>query len=78
MKLQQQLGDGVGRRAIEVAGWLVAKKHGRIKDERSRHGGALLLASRQLGGAMIETIAEANLFQQLACTLDSSSRVVPS
>ena len=45
VQLEQQRGDRVGRRAIEVAGRLVAQQQRRIADQRPRDGGALLLAA---------------------------------
>ena len=43
---------------VEVAGRLVAEDDGRARDERARHGDALLLAARHLGGRCVAAIAE--------------------
>src|SRR3954465_1032056 len=47
---EQQLGNVVGRRSIEVAGGLVAQQQRWIQDERARQRGALFLSARQLRG----------------------------
>src|SRR3954468_1001345 len=45
VQCEQQLGDGVRRRSIEVAGWLVAQQQRWIQDERAGQRGALFLAT---------------------------------
>ena len=43
---------------VEVAGRLVAEDDGGPRDERARHGDALLLAAGHLGGPVVAAIAE--------------------
>ena len=59
LQVEQQRGHGVGRRAIEIAGRLVAQQQPRPADQRARDRDALLLAARQLAGPMIDAMRRA-------------------
>ena len=58
VQIEQQGGDAVGRAAIEVAGWLIAQKQRGVADQRARQRRALFFSARELGGPVIEPIAE--------------------
>ena len=51
---------------VEVAGGLVGEEELRAVGERPRDGDALLLAAGELGRAMLEAVAEADGFEELA------------
>ncbi len=60
----------IRRVRIEVAGRLVREQHARRIRHRARDRDALLLAARELGGAMGDAIAEAEIAENLLGTLD--------
>ena len=57
-------GDVVGRRAIEVAGRLVAEQQPRLADERAGDRDALPLAAGQRRRPVIDAIGEADLLDE--------------
>jgi len=63
--LAQHVEDNRGILGIEVAGRLVGENDGGTIDERTRQGDALLLASGELVGAMVETSGDAEQFGNL-------------
>src|SRR5688572_20196289 len=64
MEIEQQRGHCGRRRLIEIPGWLVAQNEARLPNQRTRDGDALLLAARQLARAVIDPVAEADLFDE--------------
>jgi len=68
MQIDQQIGDSIGGRTIEVAGRLVTQQQRRIENQRAGDCGALLFTSRQFRRPMIESIAKPHLREQLPGT----------
>ena len=60
----------VGRRAIEIAGRLVAEQQSGPPDQGSRNCRALPLTARQRGRPVIRAIGEADLFDERSRPLD--------
>jgi hypothetical protein len=60
-ELHHRLEDFVRGVRVEVAGGLVGEHAGRLRDESAREGGTLALAPRELGGQVLEALAEADL-----------------
>ena len=50
---------------VEVRGGLVGQDQRRIEAERTRDGDTLLLSARHVAGVVMETLAEADLLEQL-------------
>ncbi len=46
------------RRGVEVAGGLVGQDQGRVGDERTGNGDALLLAAGELAGSMVDAVRQ--------------------
>src|SRR5690348_9139946 len=61
----EQRGNLLARRAIELAGRLVGEQQARTIGERARDGHALRLAARQLRRAMIASMREADIVEEL-------------
>ena len=57
---EDQIGDLSARLLVEITGRLVGADDGGIGRDGARHGDALLLAARELGGVMGETRAKAD------------------
>src|ERR1039458_2276247 len=70
VQFEQERSHHVGGCLVEIAGGLVAQQQQRLVDEGARQRYALLLAAGKLGRAMIEAIAQADLCQQVARTVD--------
>src|SRR2546422_2873628 len=66
VQLEQQRSHHIGRRLIEVARRLVAEQQKRLPDQGTRQRYALLLAARKLGGAMVQSVGQPHLLEQLA------------
>ena len=62
---QELLEDALGRRWIEVAGWLVGQKDLGAVRHGPRDGDALLLAARQLRREVIHSVLEADMGERL-------------
>ena len=65
----------VGRAAVEGAGRLVGEQEARVVHERPRDGDALLLAARQLHGAMVGAVREADAAERLQGALAAGPAV---
>src|SRR5262245_238720 len=63
VEVEQHRCDCRRRGLIEVSSRLVAQHEARLPDERSRNGGPLFFAARQLTRPMIETRAQPDLLQ---------------
>ena len=74
MQRHEQIGDGVGGGAIEVAGRLVAEQQRGLADQRPRDRDALTLAAGQLRGPMIDALLEADGREQRAGALGRRRR----
>ena len=61
----EQLHDPDGGLGVEVAGRLVREQQRRVADERARHGDALLLATGELIGVVVDLGAEADHAEDL-------------
>jgi len=66
MKLEQQLRHRASRGRVEVPRGLVAEQEPRPLDQRARHRHPLRLAARELGGAVVEPLGEADPSEQIA------------
>src|SRR4051812_20203586 len=60
----------VRRMRVEVPGRLVGEHARRLGHERAREGAALALAARELARLVLETMAEADFFQDLLRPLE--------
>jgi hypothetical protein len=76
VQIEQQVGDVLSRRAIQVAGWFVAEQQERLANQGAGNRDALFLAAREFRGAMIQPVREADLRQQLFGALDIIVRLV--
>ncbi len=63
-ELEQEFNDGIACTLIEVARGLVCENETRLVHQGPRHGDALALAARKLGGKMVAALAEAHLDKQ--------------
>ena len=73
MQVEQHRRDVVGRRAVEVAGRLVAQEQARPPDQRAGDRGALPFAARQRRRPMVAAAAEPDLFDQRRAPVPSAS-----
>lgn len=62
---QQQLDDALAIGGIEAGSGFIGQQQGRFVDERASNRHALLLAERQLSGALVDARGEADALQQL-------------
>lgn len=62
--LEEELVDSLAGGAVEVAGGLVAEQELGFEREGAGEGDALLLATRELAGAVADAVLEADLFEQ--------------
>src|SRR4030095_1870273 len=67
--LAQQVQDLAPGLTVEFAGGLVAEQQARAHHQRTRDGGALALAARDVGGTVREAVPETDPGQRLACPL---------
>src|SRR2546428_1826576 len=58
----------IGGLLVEVSGRLISEQNGRLHDERSSYGDALLFTARQHAGPMSHAFGEADEMQELAGT----------
>jgi acyl-CoA thioesterase I len=63
LPFKQQVHDRRASRGVQIAGGLVGKEQGGAWRDRARDGDALLLATRQLRGIMIQPVAKADRAQ---------------
>ena len=61
---KQQVGNPVAGFTVKVAGRLIGKQHLRAAVKRAGQRHALLLTAGKLGGKMVETFPQTELFQQ--------------
>ena len=73
LQLQEQPADAVGGGLVKVAGGLVGQQEHGPLEQGPGQGCPLLLASGELGGAMIQPAAQAHTVQQLAARRAASS-----
>src|SRR6202035_4799449 len=59
---------------IQVSGWLVGEDQARVVDEGARDGDPLTLTATQFAGAMLSTIEEADLLEQITGLKPSCGR----
>ena len=74
VQVEQQLADGLGGVAVEVAGRLVGQQQDRLVDQRPGDGHALPLAAGQLGRAVVEPAGQADAVEQLTGPLSDGRR----
>src|SRR5258705_8721848 len=70
VQFKQQRSHHGARGMIEVAGRLVAQQQERLHYQGPGQGDALLLASRQLRGTMIQSFSQADLIQERSGSFD--------
>ena len=61
---QQQVPDLFGGYRIEISSWFVGKQQRRLMNQSTTHGNPLTLPAGQSTGAMVQSILEADSFQQ--------------
>ena len=66
VQVEQELPDLPSARAIEVAGRLIGEEQHWLQHQRPSDGDALPFPAGQLGGPMLQPLAEADALQQLA------------
>ena len=64
VQLHEQLAERGGGGVVERAGGFVGEQELRLVDQRANDGHALAFAAAQLAGAMVQSFAEANAFEQ--------------
>ena len=65
-RVQQHLHGPLGGQGVQGAGGLVGEEQTRVGHQCSRDGGPLRLPARELGGALVQVLAEPQLAQGLA------------
>eukprot|EP01137_Pigoraptor_chileana_P011266 Opistho-2@61855 len=78
VELPQDAHDLVAMQAVEVAGGLVGQQQGRLGDDGSRDGHALLLAARELAGPVPGPVADAQPLHRLGHALLLLARRQPA
>src|SRR5699024_110237 len=67
---EQEVYDLAAGLAVEISGQLVGEQEPRPRDERAGERNALLLAARELGGEMCDTMRETDLAEQFGGALE--------
>ena len=65
-RVQEYLHGPLGGQGVQGAGGLVGEEQTRVGHQCSRDGGPLRLPARELGGALVQVLAEPQLAQDLA------------
>jgi hypothetical protein len=68
-EIEEEPNQGAARLTVEISSGLIGDEQRRIGDQSAGDGDALLFSAGELGGAVVEAVAEANLFQQCPCPL---------